>query len=73
MSADPETTARSRTVWTPSGWLSFVWHPEPDCPICHGEGMASQYRSYGDPQYHGEYFENCDRCSAPPKEDPFPS
>jgi len=61
-------TARRRTVWTKteSRYVTFEWTPQADCPICKGVGMARQYRAYGDPQYHGEYYEDCERCSAPP-------
>lgn len=63
-----QTTARTRTVWTPSGYLKFEWRPDPGCSICHGVGAAEQWRTYGDRQYHGWYFEDCERCSAPPVE-----
>ena len=68
MPNNPKTTARTRAVWTPSGYIKFEWRPDPACSICAGAGMAWQHRTYGDQQYHGQYFEDCDRCSAPPKE-----
>ena len=33
-----------------------------ECPNCKGVGKAWQWRSYGDQQYHGDYYEKCDRC-----------
>ncbi len=34
-----------------------------DCPTCKGVGKKWQYRTYGDQQYHGHYFERCDDCA----------
>jgi hypothetical protein len=33
-----------------------------ECPNCKGLGMAWYWRTYGDRQYHGEYFEKCETC-----------
>lgn len=36
---------------------------EAECQTCKDTGMAWQWRTYGDRQYHGYYYEPCDDCA----------